>query len=130
MAFKCCLAGIDRSLIPMFTGVFIAAGVPTLLSAARLDVVELCALRPNLLVCDVDAVEVEPLELLRQLRFVLPECLIVLFTDLMLRSWSIECHLAGVNAMLSKDSSERHLADGVRSVMRSGCYTDPRFAAG
>jgi DNA-binding NarL/FixJ family response regulator len=40
-----------------------------------------------------------------------------------------EYHIAGVNAMLSKDSSEAQLADGVRNVMRSGCYTDPRFAA-
>jgi hypothetical protein len=31
--------------------------------------------------------------------------------------------------MLSKDADERGLAKGLRDVMRSGCYTDPRFAA-
>lgn len=100
-----------------------------MLSLARLDVAELGASHANLLLCDVDAVEVDPLEMLRQLRFVLPECLIVLYSGVMQRSWSVECHLAGVNAMLSKDSSESQLADGIRSVIRSGCYTDPRFAA-
>ncbi len=100
-----------------------------MISDSPLDVTKLGALRPNILVCDVDAVEVDPLELLRQLRFVLPECLIVLYTALVHRGWSTECHLAGVNAMLMKNSSEALLAEGVRNVLRTGCYTDPRFAA-
>jgi DNA-binding NarL/FixJ family response regulator len=129
MAFKCCLAGIDRSLIPMFSGVFLGAGAPTLLSLARLNVAELNEMRPTLLVCDVDGVDVDALELLRRIRFVLPECLIVVYTSVIEHGWSIKCHLAGVNAMLSKDSNERLLAEGIRSVLRSGCYTDPRFAA-
>ncbi len=98
-------------------------------TVARLNITELGAAHLNLLVCDVDAVDVDPLELLRQLRFVLPECLIVLYTGVLQRRWSIECHLAGVNAMLAKVSSEPQLAAGLRDVMLSGCYTDPRFAA-
>ncbi len=100
-----------------------------MISVAALDVGKLGALRPTVLICDVDAVNVDSLELLRQLRFVLPECLIVLYTANVRRGWSVACHLAGVNAMLLKDSSEALLADGLRNVLRTGCYTDPRFAA-
>ncbi len=55
-------------------GVFLrAAGVPDLATVARLDVTELGKLAPDLLVCDIDEVEVDSLELPRRLRCVLPE---------------------------------------------------------
>ena len=98
-------------------------------TVAGLDVAHLGKLAPDLLVCDVDELTIDPLELLRQLRFVLPECLIALYTGNMKRTWSVACHLAGVNCMLSKDADERVLAKGLRDARRSGCYTDPRFVA-
>jgi DNA-binding NarL/FixJ family response regulator len=124
----CCLAGIDKNLAPMFSAVFEAAGELPTASMARLDVSELGKLVPNVLVCDIDTLERDSLELLRQIRFVLPECLIAVYTGSTERSWIRECHLAGANCLLSKNSDERQLSKGLRGALKSGCYTDPRFA--
>jgi DNA-binding NarL/FixJ family response regulator len=124
-----CLAGIDGAMVPIFSAVFKAAGEPALATLARLDVTELGKLAPDLLVCDIDAIAVDPLELLRQLRFVLPDCLIAVYTGVMERTWGRSCHLAGANCLLAKNSDEKRLAEGLRSALASGCYTDPRFAA-
>jgi DNA-binding NarL/FixJ family response regulator len=129
MARICCLAGIDQELVPMFSAVFKAAGESPSATLSRLDVPELGRLVPNVLICDIDTAEKDSLELLRQIRFVLPECLIAVYTGITERTWGIACHLAGANCLLSKESDERQLSKGLRGALRSGCYTDPRFAA-
>jgi DNA-binding NarL/FixJ family response regulator len=106
----------------------IAAGVGTPTSSG-LDVTYLGRLEPYLLVCDIDDGGVDGLELLRRLRFVLPECTIAVYTRDMHRSWGVSCHLAGANCMLSKTSGLADLAFGLRSAIRSGCFTDPLFCA-
>ena len=113
----------------MFSAVLKATGEAPLATLARLDVPELGKLAPDLLVCDVDSIEADPLELLRQIRFVLPDCLIAVYTGDMERTWGLACHLAGANCLLAKDSDERRLTRGLRGALKSGCYTDPRFAA-
>jgi DNA-binding NarL/FixJ family response regulator len=128
MARTCCLAGMDGA-VPMFSAVFKAAGEQGLATVARLDVVELGRLSPDVLVCDLDDIDVDPLELLRQVRFVLPDCLIAVYTGVIERKWGRACHLAGANCLLAKSSDERRLSDGLRDALLSGCYTDPRFAA-
>jgi DNA-binding NarL/FixJ family response regulator len=129
MVHVCCLAGIDRTTVPMFGAVLRAVGIHSAATVARLDVTELGQIAPDLLVCDIDESEVDALELLRRIRFVLPDCLIAVYTGQTKRTWGVACHLAGVNCVLSKDADERRLAHGVRNALRSGCYTDPRFAA-
>lgn len=128
MARICCLAGIDENLLPMFRAVFEAAGESPVLTIARLDVSELGRLLPNVLICDLDASDRDPIEMLRQTRFVLPECIITVYTGVTKRSWIKGCHLAGANCLLSKESNGRQLAKGLREALKSGCYTDPRFA--
>ncbi len=128
MARTCCLAGMDGA-VPMFSAVFKAAGESALATVARLNVVELGKLVPDVLVCDVDDLDVDPLELLRQIRFVLPDCLIAVYTGVMVRTWGRACHLAGANCLLAKGSNEQRLSDGLRGALLSGCYTDPCFAA-
>jgi DNA-binding NarL/FixJ family response regulator len=129
MARTCCLAGIDPTMESTFRAAFKAAGIPARASLARLDVTELGKLAPSLLVCDVDECTVDPLELLRQIRFVLPESMIAVYTGDVDRSWGLACHLAGANCLLSKESDEPSLTMGLRGALESGCYTDPRFAA-
>lgn len=124
-----CLAGIDPTMVSTFRAAFKAAGVPALATVARLDVTELGKLAPSLLVCDVDDCNADPLELLRQLRFVLPNSMIAVYTGDMERTWGLACHLAGANCLLSKESDEPSLSRGLRRALKSGCYTDPRFAA-
>jgi DNA-binding NarL/FixJ family response regulator len=113
----------------MFSTAFEASGQPRPVTLERLDVPALRKLAPDILVCDVDDSDVDALELLRQIRFVLPYTLIAVYTGVMDREWGLACHLAGSNCLLSKNSDERELADGLQDALRSGCYTDPRFAA-
>jgi DNA-binding NarL/FixJ family response regulator len=125
----CCLAGLDAATVLMFGAALKAAGEGSPATSARLDVRELNELAPDVLVCDVDDLEVDPLEMLRQIRFVLPDCMVAVYTGVMQRSWGRACHLAGANCLLSKDSGERKLSRGLHDAVRTGCYTDPRFAA-
>jgi DNA-binding NarL/FixJ family response regulator len=127
MANQCCLAGINGDMASTFNAAFKAAGAPAPATNAGLDVRELRKIGPDLLVCDIDALDVDPLELLRRVRFVLPRCTIAVYTDCMNQAWAVECHLAGANCVLSKDSDLRSISKGLRSALRSGCYTDPRF---
>jgi DNA-binding NarL/FixJ family response regulator len=129
MARTCCLAGIDPAMVPMFSAVFRGAGEPSLAMLARLNVAELSRVAPTLLVCDLDGLDIDPLEMLRRIRFVLPDCTIAVYTGNMDRTWTRACHLAGANCLLSKDSGRQDLSDGLRDALLSGCYTDPRFVA-
>ncbi len=128
MARTTCLADVDRKQIAMFIAVLKRAGLPISPSVASLDVVELGRLSPDVLVVDLDGLAVDALERLRQLRFVLPACIIVVYTANNTRSWGVDYHLAGANGVLSKASTESELASGVRSSLRNGCFTDPRLA--
>jgi DNA-binding NarL/FixJ family response regulator len=116
-------------MVPLFSAAFKAAGESAHPTLARLDVAELKRRAPDVLVCDLDDIVADPLELLRQIRFVLPECLIAVYTSVAKTTWGFACHLAGANCLLSKKSGARALSIGLRGALRSGCYTDPRFAA-
>jgi len=129
MARTTVLADIDPEKVPLFRLVVKRAKAPPLIVTARVDVVGLRAVSPDLLICDLDALETDPLEMLRQLRFVLPRCVIVMYTLNAKRSWGLSCHTAGANGVLSKDSSETELAAGLKLAMSDGCFTDPRLRA-
>jgi len=113
----------------MFTAVLKGIGETRRPVVAQLDVRELGTLRPVVLIADVDTLDVDPLEVLRRLRFVLPTCLIAVYTADHHRSWGLACHLAGANCLLSKDSSVDEMIAGLEGALASGCYTDPRLVA-
>jgi DNA-binding NarL/FixJ family response regulator len=96
----------------------------------RLNVTEIGARAPSVLVCDLDSAIVDPLELLRQLRFVLPQCIIAVYTGRMTAEWARGCHVSGANCLLSKFATRAELVFGLREALSSGCYTDPRFEVG
>ncbi len=129
MARVCCLAAVDPEDIQLLGRALEGAGESDCATIARLDVAALGRLAPDVLIADVDHLEVDPLEALRQLRFVLPECIIVVYTAGVASSWGRACHLAGATCVLSKESSEPQLTTGLRHAFQSGCFTDPRFAA-
>jgi DNA-binding NarL/FixJ family response regulator len=128
MARVCCLA-VNPKDIPLLGAALKAAGEPGLTIVARLDVAAIGKLSPDVLVADVDREKVDPLEMLRQLRFVLPECVIVVFTGTVTRAWGRACHLAGASCVLSKESGKASLISGLQRAIETGCFTDPRFAA-
>jgi DNA-binding NarL/FixJ family response regulator len=128
MARKCCLA-VDPKDIPLLGAVLKGSGEPDLAIVTQLDVAALGKLAPDVLVADIDRLEIDPLEMLRQLRFVLPECLIVVYSGITKPSWGRACHLAGASCLLSKEAHEKQLIFGLQLAVRTGCFTDPRFAA-
>ncbi len=128
VARSSCLAGIAAQNVEMLGTALQTAGAVVPPVIAALVVAELGKLAPAILICDVDSLATDPLEMIRQLRFVLPECLIAIFTASVSPSWALSCHLAGANCVLSSESNERQLTFGLRRVLQSGCFTDPRFA--
>lgn len=128
MARVCCLA-VNPKDISLLGATLKAAGEPGLTIIAHLEVAALGKLSPDVLIADVDRQKVDPLELLRQLRFVLPECVIVVYTGTVTRAWGRACHLAGASCVLSKESGKASLTSGLQRAIETGCFTDPRFAA-
>ena len=129
MARICCLVAIEPEDVARLIAALKGAGEPVFAILTHLDVAEQGSLASDVLVADVDALEVDALETVRRLRFVLPDCVLAIFTSRTTTAWGRACHLAGANCLLSKDSSESELASGLRRAIRGGCYTDPRFAA-
>ncbi len=89
MAKTACLAGIDRAHTPMMPTALTLAAPKMRAEIARIDVVELRALVPALLICDIDDVSSDPLETLRQVRFVVPGCVIGVYTKTAELSWAL-----------------------------------------
>jgi DNA-binding NarL/FixJ family response regulator len=129
MARVCCLAAVDPDDVQMLGRALKGAGETGYALVALLEVAALGRLAPGVLLADVDHLEVDPLEALRQLRFVLPDCIIVVYTAGVGSSWGRACHLAGASCVLSKKSSELQLTTGLRLAFQNGCFTDPRLAA-
>ena len=128
MARITCLANIPNANVPSLLLALERAEAPALSVIEKLDVRTIGRLSPMLLVCDLDDAGDDGLELLRRLRFVLPETAIAVYTRMLASSWARDFHLAGANGVLSQASTERELAAGVRATMNDGCFTDPRFA--
>ncbi len=124
-----CLARIQPSAIDLLTASLAAVDQLTPVVQARLGVTDVGLLAPNVLVVDLDGLEVDPIETLRMLRFVLPGCMIAVYTNVLEEAWAIACHMAGANCLLSKASDASGIAAGLRGSLRSGCFTDPSFRA-
>lgn len=113
----------------MLSAAFMGAGEQALVSIAHLNVLELSNLKPDILIVDIDHLQTDSLEMLRRIRFVLPDCTLVVYTDATTLEWGRECHLAGANGVLSKESTKSQLSSGLFHSAESGCFTDPRIAA-
>jgi DNA-binding NarL/FixJ family response regulator len=129
MARNCCFAAITPDDAPLLSAALKGAGERALAAVARLNVRELRKMKPDILIVDIDRLETDNLEMVRQIRFVLPDCTLIIFTGAKELEWGRECHLAGANGILSKESSESELASGLHHAIESGCFTDPRIAA-
>ncbi|HMD01563.1 MAG TPA: hypothetical protein VKG44_01235 [Candidatus Baltobacteraceae bacterium] len=124
-----CLARIDASAVELLSASLAAVPYPAPVVVTELGVTELGLLAPSVLVVDVDALDVDALETLRMLRFVLPACMIAVYTNVLEEPWALACHLAGANCLLSKASDATQVAAGLRGSLRRGCFTDPSFRA-
>ncbi len=129
MARRCCFAGIDRDKLPVLSAALKGAGEKGRATKAALDVRALARLQPDLMIGDIDGLEVDSLELVRQIRFVLPSCVIAIYSGDLHKSWALECHMAGANCILSKHSTVGELTLGLEDALSTGCFTDPRLVA-
>jgi DNA-binding NarL/FixJ family response regulator len=127
MVRACCLVAIRPEDVPRLTVAINAAFEEVKTTVAQPDIALLNALAPDIIAVDIDQLEIDPIEMLRQLRFVCPDSTIVAFTGSTDASLVRGCHNAGANCLLSKDSNGTQLSAGLRRGMRSGCYTDPHF---
>jgi hypothetical protein len=125
---RSCLAGNRAAFIPLLITSLASVGFTYPVITERISVSGIGRAAPELLVLDIDDVDTSPLEILRMTRFVLPTCLIAVFSGTLLQSWARSCHIAGGNCILSKSSDESEIVDGLRQALTSGCFTDPGFA--
>jgi DNA-binding NarL/FixJ family response regulator len=123
------LAGHRAASIPLLTAALLSSGFESPAVAERINVTELGLATPQIVVLDVDDLDIDPFELLRMIRFVLPLCVIAVYSGTLEQGWALNCHLAGANCVLSKTSNEEQLTAGVREGITSGCFTDPSFVA-
>ena len=123
------LAGNRAAWIPLLTTSLLSSGFAFPVIAERINVTELGLAAPRVVVLDIDDLNIDPLELLRMIRFVLPACIIAVYSGTLRQDWSLACHLAGANCVLSKSSDEAEIVAGFRQALVSGCFTDPSFAA-
>jgi DNA-binding NarL/FixJ family response regulator len=118
----------DTSAANFLSDALFQAGYDRPQRSETLGVAKLGTYAPRLLVVDFDHIRSDKLESIRQIRFVLPDCAIVVMSSNLKRTWARQCHMAGANGVFSSTSSITKLATGLRNADRSGCYTDPAFA--
>jgi DNA-binding NarL/FixJ family response regulator len=121
------LSGNRAANIPLLTAALATCGYLDPVITTRINVTEIGRAAPDFLVLDIDAIDADPLELLRQTRFVVPSCIIAIYSAMRSRNWARSCHLAGANCILSKNVDETNLVAGIHHTISSGCYTDPIF---
>jgi len=124
---RSCLAGNGLASLPLLTASLALLGFTSPLITARINVRELGRAAPELLVLDLDDLDTDPIELLRMTRFVLPTCIIAVYSGAGPPGWARSCHLAGANCILSKSRAETEIADGLRHALATGCFTDPHY---
>ncbi len=122
-----CLARIERGTVASLSAAVVASRFPAPIVIDRVNVTQLGLLAPNILVVDIDSLDIDPVEMLRMVRFVLPACLIAVYTAKLTHEWAAACHMAGANCLLSKTSDDVAVANGLQRALFSGCFTDPSF---
>jgi len=116
----------DRSTQRLFKEILIGGGYDGPQNFERMAVTKMARHKPRAILVDLDHLETDHLECVRQLRFVLPECTIAVVSSKLHESWAARCHLAGATGVLSRSDVPQMLAGLLQSVQR-GCYTDPAF---
>lgn len=91
-----------------------------------IHVSRLAAYDPAVLVMDFANLANDPLETIRQLRFVLPTATIAVYSEAV-DGWAARCHLAGATCMLLRGADSGRLQRGIGFAQRVGCYTDRGF---
>ena len=116
----------DLSTKRLFKEILTRGGFDGPQNFERLAVEKIARHTPRAMMVDLDHLQTDRLECVRQLRFVLPECIIAVVSSELQENWAAQCHLAGASGVLSRGAVPRMVA-ALRRAVRSGCYTDPSF---
>jgi len=118
--------------VPFVTRLLAEAGLTLVGSGPHLDQQVLAAARPHAVVVDLDYLDKGELTALRQLRGFVPGASILAFSSRADHMFAAACHVAGANAVFSKDISEDRLIAGIRATIADGYFVDgernPRLA--
>jgi DNA-binding NarL/FixJ family response regulator len=123
------LVGPEPTTERFFARLLDRAGYGPSQAVAKLSITQLAHAAPSFLLIDFQNLDIDELETLRQVRFVLPNCIIAVYSENSLQSWALECHLAGANCVIAKKSDKVSVAAGIRQASLGGCYTDANFRA-
>lgn len=120
----------DKDVAALLTQTLVQGGYEHPECSSELGVAKLGTYDPSVFMVDFDHIRSDQLESVRQVRFVLPDCSIVVVSSDLRRTWARQCHLAGATCVLPGGQSASRLLSGLKRGVNSGCFTDPAFGAG
>jgi DNA-binding NarL/FixJ family response regulator len=117
----------QRLFAPFLTQLLSEAGfcVVTTLESMALD--EIARNEPTVIFVDVDFIDVEPVLAIRQLRTVVPNATICVYTGRSQVGWAATCSRAGANCVISKSAMPAEIVAGIQQALRVGAFIDERF---
>jgi DNA-binding NarL/FixJ family response regulator len=117
----------QRLFAPFLTQVLSEAGFSVIISLETLSLDELGRNEPTVVFIDIDFIDVDPINALRQTRQVVPNATICAYTGNTEEGWSAACIRAGANCVVSKSAVPSEIVAGIQRALRLGSYVDPRF---
>lgn len=117
----------QRLFAPFLNQVLSEAGFSVVISLATLSLDELGRNEPTVVFIDIDFIEVDPINALRQIRQVVPNATICAYTGRADEGWAASCMRAGANCVISKSAAPSEIVAGIQRALRVGSYVDRRF---
>jgi DNA-binding NarL/FixJ family response regulator len=117
----------QRLFAPFLTQVLSEAGFSVVISLETLSLDELGRNEPTVVFIDIDFIDVDPINALRQTRQVVPNSTICAYTGRADAGWAAACIRAGANCVMSKSAVPSEIVAGILRAIRVGSYVDPRF---
>jgi DNA-binding NarL/FixJ family response regulator len=107
----------QRLFAPFLTQVLSEAGFTVVTSLETLALDQLGRTEPSVIFVDIDFIDVEAVEALRQIRSVLPDATICAYTGGGKDGWAATCTRAGANCVISKSAAPAEIVAGIRRAV-------------
>ncbi len=117
----------QRLFAPFLTQLLSEAGFSVVASLESVSLDEIGRHEPTVVFIDVDFLDVDPIAAIRQLRSVVPDSTICVYTGNVDEGWAAACSRAGGNCLISKSAAPAEIVSGIQRALRVGVYVDRRF---
>ena len=117
----------QRLFAPFLTQLLSEAGFSVVATLESLSLDEIGRHEPKVVFVDIDFLDVEPIAAIRQLRSVVPDATICVYTGNVDEGWAAACSRAGGNCLISKSAAPAEIVSGIQRALRVGVYVDWRF---